>query len=232
MLQPRNLIIVGENAHIQIIERHQSLSENQCSPMLWPKFFAEKEPIWIIIKSRTIYRRPPSSIRPTSNKNGTVCAACIPFPSGEQIDSQQPQFYQQGEHCNSIMKGVTILEDKQHVDQYLVLHKAPNCESHQDYKGIYDDQSTGVFNGKIYVEKDAQKLDAFQQNNNILISDKATINSKPQLEIFADDVKCSHGCTIGQLDEEGYFTCEAGELGPRKLAHYWCMPLPIMFWKA
>jgi Fe-S cluster assembly protein SufD len=86
-----------------------------------------------------------------------------------------------------------------------VHHKEPNCESHQDYKGIYDQSSTGVFNGKIIVDKIAQKTNAFQQNNNILMEDKATINSKPQLEIFADDVKCSHGCTIGQLDEDALF---------------------------
>ena len=87
----------------------------------------------------------------------------------------------------------------------LVHHIAPNCESHQNYKGIFDDASTGVFNGKIIVSKEAQKTNAFQQNNNILISDKATINAKPQLEIFADDVKCSHGCTIGQFDEDALF---------------------------
>ena len=81
----------------------------------------------------------------------------------------------------------------------------PNCESHQDYKGIYDANSTGVFNGKVVVEKLAQKTNAFQANNNILISDKATINTKPQLEIFADDVRCTHGCTIGQLDESAMF---------------------------
>jgi Fe-S cluster assembly protein SufD len=110
----------------------------------------------------------------------------------------------------SIMKGITLIEGKQHVDHNtLVHHIAPNCESHQDYKGVYDDRSTGVFNGKIFVEKEAQKLNAFQQNNNILISDKATINSKPQLEIFADDVKCSHGCTIGQLDEDALFYMRA-----------------------
>ena len=80
-----------------------------------------------------------------------------------------------------------------------------NCESHQDYKGVFGDISTGVFNGRVIVEKDAQKTDAFQQNNNILVDDGATINAKPQLEIFADDVKCSHGCTIGQLDEEALF---------------------------
>ena len=108
------------------------------------------------------------------------------------------------------MNGITLIEDAQHVDHNtLVHHIAPNCTSHQDYKGVFDDRAVGVFNGKIYVEKEAQKLDAFQQNNNILISDKATINSKPQLEIFADDVKCSHGCTIGQLDQEALFYMRA-----------------------
>jgi Fe-S cluster assembly protein SufD len=72
-------------------------------------------------------------------------------------------------------------------------------------KGFFHDRSTGVFNGKIFVEKEAQKTDAFQKSNNILLSDKATINAKPQLEIFADDVKCSHGCTIGQFDESAMF---------------------------
>ena len=104
------------------------------------------------------------------------------------------------------MKGITIIEGKQHVDHNtLVNHIKPNCESHQDYKGIYDDRSTGVFNGTVVVEKEAQKTNAFQANNNILLSDKASINTKPQLEIFADDVKCSHGCTIGQLDKNALF---------------------------
>ena len=115
-------------------------------------------------------------------------------------------FYQQGEFIDSTMKGVTIIGDRQHVDHYtLVDHAEPNCESHQDYKGIYADKSVGVFNGKIYVNQIAQKTNAFQKNNNILLDDTATINTKPQLEIFADDVKCSHGCTIGQLDEDALF---------------------------
>ena len=87
----------------------------------------------------------------------------------------------------------------------MVHHKQENCESHELYKGIYDEQSTGVFNGKVIVDKLAQKTNAYQQNDNILIGDKATINAKPQLEIFADDVKCSHGCTIGQIDDKALF---------------------------
>ena len=81
----------------------------------------------------------------------------------------------------------------------------PNCFSNEFYKGILDDQASGVFNGKIYVRYQAQKTNAYQSNKNILLSDAASINTKPQLEIFADDVKCSHGCTIGRLDDENLF---------------------------
>src|SRR5690606_5570168 len=99
-----------------------------------------------------------------------------------------------------------------------VHHIEPNCESHQDYKGIFGENATGVFNGKIIVNKEAQKTNAFQANNNILVSDKATVNTKPQLEIFADDVKCSHGCTIGHLDENAMFYMRCRGL-PEKEAH-------------
>ena len=84
-------------------------------------------------------------------------------------------------------------------------HKKENCESNELYKGIYLEKSKGVFNGKIMVRPDAQKINAFQANNNLLLSENSSINSKPQLEIYADDVKCSHGCTIGQLDEDALF---------------------------
>ena len=81
----------------------------------------------------------------------------------------------------------------------------PHCNSNEIYKGVLTENSVGVFNGKIYVQPDAQKTNAFQKNNNLLLGDKSSVNSKPQLEIFADDVKCSHGCTVGQLDETALF---------------------------
>jgi len=81
----------------------------------------------------------------------------------------------------------------------------PHCLSNELYKGIIDDNATAVFNGKIFVQPQAQKINAFQSNKNVLLSDTATVNTKPQLEIYADDVKCSHGCTVGQLDEEALF---------------------------
>jgi len=89
----------------------------------------------------------------------------------------------------------------------------PNCESNELYKGIVNDKSTGVFNGKIYVRKDAQKTNAYQSSKNILLSDDATINTKPQLEIYADDVKCSHGTSTGKIDETAIFYLNARGIG-------------------
>ena len=206
MVQPRNLIIVGENAHVQIVERHQSLNSNPVLTNSVTEIFAQKRAI-------VDYYKVQNDVQTANLIDNTYIAqkqesrvSVHTFSFGGNITRNNLNFYHQGERIDSTLKGITIIGDKQHVDHYtLVQHATPNCESHQNYKTILDGQSTGVFNGKIYVEKEAQKTDAFQQNNNILIGDKATINAKPQLEIFADDVKCSHGCTIGQLDESAMF---------------------------
>lgn len=111
-----------------------------------------------------------------------------------------------GQGAEANMYGLYLTKGKTHVDNNTsVDHLKPNSYSNELYKGVMDEKSRGVFNGKIYVRQEAQKTNAFQSNNNILLSDSATINTKPQLEIWADDVKCSHGCTTGQLDEEGIF---------------------------
>lgn len=111
-----------------------------------------------------------------------------------------------GEHCESNFHGLYLLQGKTMADNHTVVdHKKPHSHSNELYKGIMDGQSRGIFNGKIFVRPHAQKTNAFQSNRNILLSDQATVNTKPQLEIWADDVKCSHGCTSGQLDEEALF---------------------------
>ncbi|MFW5657685.1 MAG: Fe-S cluster assembly protein SufD [Bacteroidota bacterium] len=111
-----------------------------------------------------------------------------------------------GEGAHNDTNGFFITDQRQHVDSFtLVEHNVPNCTSNQLFKGVLDDMSTGAFNGKIYVAQDAQKTSAFQRNNNILLTDTAKMHSKPQLEIYADDVKCSHGATMGQLDEQAMF---------------------------
>jgi Fe-S cluster assembly protein SufD len=118
------------------------------------------------------------------------------------------------EHTESHLYGLYLLGGQQLVDNHtLVDHQKPSCQSNELYKGVLLERSVGVFNGKVYVHKDAQKTNAFQQNNNLVISKKATINSKPQLEIFADDVKCSHGSTVGQFSEEALFYLRARGIG-------------------
>ena len=113
--------------------------------------------------------------------------------------------------------GLYLGRGKQLIDNHsLVNHKMPHCNSNEIYKGVLTENSVGVFNGKIYVQPYAQKTNAFQKNNNLLLSDTASINSKPQLEIFADDVKCSHGSTVGQLSNEAMFYLQSRGIGEQK----------------
>lgn len=119
-----------------------------------------------------------------------------------------------GSHSEAHLDGLYVTDNKEHVDNHTVVdHKVPNCESHELYKGIMSGSSKGIFNGKIFVRPDAQVTNAFQSNKNILLSDDATINTKPQLEIWADDVKCSHGCTTGKLDKEQLFYLRTRGIG-------------------
>jgi len=110
----------------------------------------------------------------------------------------------EGGYCT--LNGLYVGKDRQLIDNHTTIdHTAPHCESHETYKGILDDRSHGVFNGKVYVRQDAQKTDAKQSNHALLLSDAARIDTKPQLEIFADDVRCTHGATVGQLDADALF---------------------------
>jgi Fe-S cluster assembly protein SufD len=206
LVQPRNLIVVGENAYIQIIERNQSLNENPVLTNSVTEIFAQKRAIvdYYKIQNDNLSANLIDNSYISQKQESTVSVNTFSF--GGNLTRNNLNFYHFGEHIVSNLNGITIIGESQLVDHYtLVQHSTPNCESHQDYKGIFAGKSTGVFNGKIFVEKEAQKTNAFQKSNNILLSDKATINAKPQLEIFADDVKCSHGCTIGQLDETAMF---------------------------
>ena len=205
-LQPRNLIVVDQNAQVQILERHQSLKEHNVVTNSVTEIYAHQDAFVDYYKIQndlsTASLIDNTYISQEKNSNVSVHT----FSLGGKLIRNNLNFYLKGEHCHSTLKGVTLLEDQQHVDHYtLVDHISPNCESHQDYKGVFSEGSKGVFNGKIHVDQLAQKTNAFQQNNNILLDDKATVNTKPQLEIFADDVKCSHGCTVGQMDDDALF---------------------------
>ena len=218
LLQPRNLIVLDKNSEIQIIERHQSLDNNNSFTNVVTEIFNEEN-------AQLDYYKIQNDKNSSSLVDSTFIsqqknshAKVHTFSFGGKLIRNNLNFYHHDKNICSTMKGVTLLEERQFVDHHTLVHHAhPNCESHQDYKGVFSENSTGVFNGKIIVEKEAQKTNAFQQNNNILIDDKSSINTKPQLEIFADDVKCSHGCTIGQLDEDALFYLQSRGI-PKKEA--------------
>lgn len=206
LLQPRNLIIVDENSQVKIVERHQSLSNNKVLNNTVTEVFANKRAHIDYYKIQNDTKNASLIDNTFVQQKEQSVVSVNTFTFGGDMTRNTLSFYQKGEYINSILNGITLINGTQHVDnQTNVFHQQPNCESHELYKGIYDDKATGVFNGKVFVEKIAQKTDAYQQNDNILLTDDATIYSKPQLEIFADDVACSHGCTIGQLDQDALF---------------------------
>jgi Fe-S cluster assembly protein SufD len=123
----------------------------------------------------------------------------------------------EGENIESHLYGLYLAGGRQLVDNHTIVdHLKPHCHSNELYKGVLKDEAVAVFNGKIMVRKDAQKTNAFQKNNNMMLSKKAVVDSKPQLEIFADDVKCSHGSTIGQFNDDALFYLKARGIGEEK----------------
>lgn len=137
---------------------------------------------------------------------------------GAHLSRTDVNIFLNGEHCECLMNGVYLGSDNQTIDNHTRLdHAKPNCNSFEVYKGILADNATGVFNGKIFVHPDAQKTDAKQTNQALLLSRNASINTKPQLEIFADDVKCTHGATVGQIKEDALFYMMSRGI-PRKQA--------------
>lgn len=140
------------------------------------------------------------------------------FSFGSSLARNQLNGYLDGEHIECTLNGLYMPTDKQLMDcRTRIDHAKPNCNSYELYKGILDDHARGVFNGKIYVHQDAQKTDAKQSNQALLLSDDAIIDTKPQLEIYADDVRCTHGATIGELDEKALYYLRARGI-PKNLA--------------
>ncbi|MGB0521813.1 MAG: Fe-S cluster assembly protein SufD [Flammeovirgaceae bacterium] len=203
--QPRNLVLVGENAQVTLIEQFITLGEGKSFSNVVTEFVVEQSAL--VDHYKLQYDAASYHIGTTQvyQKGKSHFANTTISLDGELIRNNL-NIEMDGEYVESYMNGLYMLDGKTHVDNHTsVDHQLPNSYSNELYKGILDGNSTGVFNGKIYVREDAQKTNAFQQNNNILLSDKATIDTKPQLEIWADDVKCSHGATVGSLDEEPLF---------------------------
>lgn len=206
----RNLLIAEEGSKVEIIESHHNFDKSYVFTNSVTEIFAGKnaKADWHKLQndSDTSYLVDHTFAKQERDSLTTVNT----FSFGGKLVRNNLDFIHNGENINSFMNGITIIGKNQTVDHHTAVHhKQPNCESYQNYKGIYKDQSHGVFNGKVFVDQVAQKTNAYQQNNNILLDEGASIDTKPQLEIFADDVKCSHGCTVGQLNEDAMFYLRA-----------------------
>ncbi|MFC6266850.1 Fe-S cluster assembly protein SufD [Frigoriflavimonas asaccharolytica] len=206
----RNLLIAEEGAQVEIIESHHNLDAGFVLTNAVTEIFVHQnaKADWHKLQndSDTSYMVDHTFAKQERDSLATVNT----FSFGGKLVRNNLDFIHNGENINSFMNGITMISKNQLVDHHTAVHhKTPNCESYQNYKGIYKDNSHGVFNGKVFVEKIAQKTNAYQQNNNILLDEGAKIDTKPQLEIFADDVKCSHGCTVGRLNEDALFYLRA-----------------------
>lgn len=216
--QTRSLVVVEENAQVQITERHQNFSDSEVFTNAVTEIVVKQNSIVDFYKIQNDNFKcsivDNTWVNQANNCNCTVDT----FSFGGKMVRNNLTFSMLGEHSESNMRGITLIGKDQLVDHHtLVDHLVPNCLSNELYKGIYDHNAKGVFNGKVMVHPDAQKTNAFQSNNNLLLSDDASIDTKPQLEIYADDVACSHGCTIGQLDDEALFYLRARGI-PKKEA--------------
>ena len=216
--QTRSLVVVEENAQVQITERHQNFSDSEVFTNAVTEIVVKQNAIVDFYKIQNDNFKcsivDNTWVNQANNCNCTVDT----FSFGGKMVRNNLTFSMLGEHSESNMRGITLIGKDQLVDHHtLVDHLVPNCLSNELYKGIYDHNAKGVFNGKVMVHPDAQKTNAFQSNNNLLLTDDASIDTKPQLEIYADDVACSHGCTIGQLDDEALFYLRARGI-PKKEA--------------
>lgn len=206
LAQPRNLIIVEEQASATIIEAYYATGTHASFTNVVTEAYvgcnAHLEHYKIQQQAGESYQNNFTQIFQEADTNINHVTLTL---DGTLVRNNL-HFYMNGERCNSLLYGLYVTDGKDFVDNHTrVDHAKPNCFSDEKYKGILKDQSTAVFNGKILVHLDAQKTNAYQRNQNILLSEEATVNTKPQLEIFADDVKCTHGATIGQLEEEQLF---------------------------
>jgi len=212
--QYRNQIIVGDNAEVKFVEKIQNLggSASFVNHFTQIKCGKNTKVEYNKIQSNTENSKLIDTMNIFQKEDSTCNINTLIF--GGSFTRNNLNFEQNGNNCESNMNGVSILDKNQLADNHtFVDHKQPHCTSNEMYKGVYLGNSKGVFNGKIMVRQDAQKIDAFQSNNNLLLSESSTIDSKPQLEIYADDVKCSHGCTIGQLDEDALFYMRSRGIG-------------------
>jgi Fe-S cluster assembly protein SufD len=212
--QPRSLFVASENSQVTIIEHFVSENDDIYFTNAVTEIVAENNAVvdHYKLQEESVNAFHIARVEIDQERNSNFTSHSISTGGVITRNDINARFNGEGGECT--LNGLFLLEDKQLFDAHtLIDHANPLCNSHEHYKGILDDSSRGVFNGKVLVRQDAQKTNAFQQNNNILLSNNALVNTKPQLEIFADDVKCSHGATIGQIDEEARFYLKSRGIG-------------------
>ncbi|MCS6822058.1 MAG: Fe-S cluster assembly protein SufD [Microscillaceae bacterium] len=205
-IQIRNLYVFGKNSQATILTKFDTLGNNANFSNLVEEIFLAPNAIVDYYKiqneNENTYHIGTTKVR--QDTRSVFSSITVSFNGA--IVRNNLDLDLQGEYCEGNMFGLYILKGKTLLDNHTsVNHALPNAQSNEFYKGVLDEKATGVFNGKIFVRQNAQKTNAYQQNRNILLSQDASINTKPQLEIWADDVKCSHGATVGNLDKGALF---------------------------
>jgi Fe-S cluster assembly protein SufD len=215
LINPRNVVIVGDGARLELLESHVVLGRNQSLTNLVNQVMVGKgaelrhDRLQTGAADGTIIGQTHYDIAADARLMQTLATL-----AGALVRNEI-RAVMQGNGIEAAFNGMYFVRERQHVDNnILVDHAAPGSISDQFYKGILDGQSRAVFAGKIVVRRDAQKTNAYQANNNLLLSPDAEIDTKPELEIFADDVKCSHGATAGELDERELFYLRSRGLDP------------------
>ncbi len=204
--QNRNLIIVGKNSDVKIIHTYHSLSSDfSFNNSLTDIFIGEDASAeYYLFEGEGNTSAHINHINIETKRNSLFKSNVVTFCGSVVRNNFHAEF--NGEHGNIDLQGIYMPDKQQHVNNFIeVLHSKPNCRSNQLFKGLIDNTAVSVFTGKVFVARDAQKTDSSQSNQNLLLTDYARAHSRPQLEIYADDVACAHGSAVGQLDDEALF---------------------------
>jgi Fe-S cluster assembly protein SufD len=209
-VSPRNLFLINKNAQVKIIETYAGFGDKNYFTNQVTEFIVNDNAIveHVRIQDEQLHAFHISTMSVNLETSSNFSSYNINFGGSFVRNNVNAKF--NGGFAECRLNGLYVTEGTQFIDNHTSIdHAKPNCLSNELYKGILNDSSRGVFNGKVFVRQDAQKTNAYQQNKNILLSNDALVNTKPQLEIFADDVKCSHGATVGQLDKDQLFYLKA-----------------------
>jgi Fe-S cluster assembly protein SufD len=210
----RNLIAAGPGSDLKVLESYASLADGQSFTNAVTELVLGEEAGLDHCKIQEEGRRAFHIAAVAARQDRGSRWTSHSISTGAHLSRHQIQTLFEGEGGHCLLNGLYLARGEQRVDHHTVVdHARPRCESHEFYHGVLSGRAQGVFNGKIFVRQDAQKTNAKQTNRNLLLSDEAVIDTKPQLEIFADDVKCTHGATVGQIDEEAIFYLRSRGIG-------------------